>query len=343
MYKLSDNPKIDIAAEIKAMSGFLRDRWDNVENLEQLLQSIAEKARTNATHAFTEDAVTMYLYEKTAERRKVIESFSEDAVLLTFYDQPYLLLDSIRGQLYTLADNGKEMLYEEHSSALKAFRKLLTGDLAHLKKAQPKNLRKMTKHYHQDDEAWEKALDDEFEDKHAFKGANTETGAHGGFVFRVSLIYVVQTKDSHNETPISMLLAGAYGHFVDLYKHLNTQTILSDLDRLRPYLLATHPVFEMEFEPQNKLTKALNVLAREEWRGLGEGNPEQEYLECLAERKKQVPPTEEEKKARLVDAVGEIQALFKNALKPKSAKEKEQRRSKRAQEQQAVRDLLKSV
>lgn len=342
MYALKDVAHTEIAAEIAAMAEFLAARWNKVENVDALLGNIAKTAEQNAESAIDRNTLPTYLMEKLKQRRHVLESFAEKASTLTFYDQIYQLFQGLQRQVDKVHSNGDDALYEAYESTFKGFKKFLTApELSHLKKAQPKGFAAMTKHYCDDDEAWDKALEDEFTDRHAFKGATTPYDGSGGFVSRVSLISAVQENYRHNTSCIDMLIGGAYLHFVALFKHRNTQAILADLNVLEPQVQAKTPCFTLDFTPTHKLTRVLYALAREEGFDFAGEDPEKAYLAELAECQKQPSLTDDELKARKVDALAMLQSMMRNTLKPETAKQAKQREAEKARERQAVQDALK--
>ena len=344
MYKLKEAKHVNIATEIQAMVAFLSARWNNVDNVQTLFQLVADAAVKNTEGAIADYALTTHLHELRSRRREVMASFTEDSALLSFYDQVYLLCDSMSGAADKVHDAGKASMYDAYADTFKGFKSALKDEaIAHLKKAQPKGLRAMTKHYEEGDEAWTKALHDEFTDRNEFAGANTETGSDGGFVSLVSLISVVQQKHRHNTPLVEILLNAAYIHLVRVCVHNNTQAIIADLEQLSPLVEAKHPGFTVEFNPQHKLTKVLLTLARESWRGIETDDPEKDYLESVADRKAQKPLSPEEIAANRAAAFSEISAMFKKITKPESAKAAKERKEREVREQQQVRDLLKNV
>jgi hypothetical protein len=344
MYALKDVAQIDIAAEITAMAEFLSERWNQTANVESLLQLIAQVADKNADSAITRYDLPQYLREQMQKREDVLKSFSDDASMLRYYDQAYGLFESLNRQVDKVQRNGDDMLYDAYAPTFKSIKKALAApELSHLKKAQLKGLRAMMRHYAENDDAWDKALADEFTDKHAFRGADTGGATHGGFVHLASLIFVVQEKADDNTSPIDLLIRAAYVHFVELCKHNNTQAVVADLDALAPLVMAKNPVFTLDYAPAHKLTRVLYALAREDKLGLGGDNPEQEYLASVEERKNQKPLSEDELKARKANALAMLQGMMRNALKPETAKQAKAREARTAREQATVRGLLKSA
>jgi len=344
MYNLNEAKHVNLATEIQAMVEFLSARWNNVDNVQALFELIANAALKNTEGAIGDYVLTTHLHGLRTRRREVMASFTEDSALLSFYDQAYLLCDSMNGAADKVRDTSRATLYDVYADTFKGFKSALKDEaLAHLKRAQPKGLRAMTKHYEESDEAWEKALRDEFTDSQTFTGADTGTGSDGGFVSLVSLISVVQQKHRHNTPVVEILLSAAYNHLVRVCTHNNTQAVIADLEQLSPLVEAKHPVFKVELTPQHKLTKVLMTLARDSWRGIETDNPEKDYLESVADRKAQKPLSPEEVAANRAAAAAEISAMFKRVLKPESAKAAKARQAREAQEQQQVRDLLKNA
>lgn len=344
MYDIKKAFQFDINAEIAAMVEFLLTRWKGVENVEALLRVIAPLAEKNSQSAINDTELSIFLMDQERERAKALKSVDESGGMLKFYDQACQLLEGLERQVGKVYRHGNDRLYETYEPAMKSIKKALAApELAHLKKSQPLNLAKMMRHYHENDEAWDAALENEFDDRELFKGANTATGGQGGFVSAVSLIMVVQVKDTHNTAPIDQLIRGAYGHLVNVYRAVNGHAVLAELKKFFSQLDPKQPVFVVNFVPTHRLTKVLYSLAQENQRGLAKKNPEEEYLEAVAEHKTATPLSEEELKTRRANAAGLISKMLKSALKPETPKQAKAREARDERDRQAVDDILKSL
>lgn len=317
MYNPTKKMRISMAAEIRAMTAFVHARWSSVEDIQQLFTLIAKVAKEN-THGIIDDSDLLhYLQEKKNQRVDILDSVNKGVRFLRHYDQAYVLLDNLLSSSYSLAEK-KETLRSAYEPAMKQFSQALK-DFPRLKKAQPVGLRKMLANYEKGNEAWETALANEGSDRYDFKGADTATGCHGGFVYAASLIMIVQTKHMHNERPIDILIEGAYSHFISLYRTLNSKSIMFDVDQLNSALATEKPLFKLDFVPQKALTKALLASARENWDCLfGEDDPEKLYNLEVSELKKKKPLSKAESEAAIAATAKKISTMWSKALKSKS-------------------------
>jgi len=344
MYDIKKAFQFDINAEIAAMVEFLSTRWKSVENVEALLRVIAPLAEKNSQSAIQDSELSIFLMDQERAREKALKAVDESGGMLRFYDQACQLLEGLERQVGKVYRHGNDRLYETYEPAMKFIKKALaTPEMAPLKKAQPLQMTQMMRHYHENDDAWDAALENEFDDRQLFKGANTATGGQGGFVSAVSLIMVVQVKDTHNTAPIDQLIRGAYDHLVNVYRAVNGHAVLGELKKFFSQLDPKQPVFVLNFTPAHRLTKVLYSLAQENQRGMAEENPEEAYREAVAEHKTATPLSEEELKVRRAGAAGLISQMLKNALKPETPKQAKEREIRDARDRQAVDNILKSL
>jgi hypothetical protein len=344
MYDIKKAFQFDINAEVAAMVEFLSTRWESVDNVEALLKRIATAAEKNSRSAILDSELSIVLMDLERDRENALKLVDESGGMLKFYDQACLLLEGLQRQVGKVYRHGNDTLSNSYDAAIKGIKKALaTPELAQLKRAQPLNLAEMTEHYRENDEAWDAALDHEFDDRKLFKGANTATGGQGGFVSAVSLIMVVQVKDTHNTAPIDQLIRGAYEHFVNVFRAANAHAVLADVKQYCASLSPTQPVFVLNFTPEHSLTKVLYTLAQDSQRGLGKENPEAEYQEAVAEHKNATPLSEEELRTRRADAAGLISKMLKSALKPETPKQAKAREMRDARDRQMVDDIFKSL
>jgi hypothetical protein len=303
---------VDLANEIKLMAGFVSARWDNVEHVEALFQDLAQVAQKTAVDGLPDRAVTAYLYEKLEEREVILKQVDKSGGLLRYYDQPYLLLDNVRVKLHDYESAKRETRYDADCLAYKGFPKLVST-YPRMKKAQPTGLRAMLEHCRADNEIWDKALEDEYTDSHSFASALPRSGVD--FARDISLISVVQMVDHHSEPAVDLLVSSAYKHLARVVTNNNACEVIADLAKLEPGCKREEPVFELVFEPEHPITQALVQLAKQEWRGLGEDDPEQEYLAAVEDHKTRKPLTEEEKRANKAKAFEMVSSLWKASTK----------------------------
>lgn len=290
------NPEsIDLANEIKRMASFVSARWDKVEHVETLFHDLARMAQKSAVDGLPLVVLTSYLFEKARAREDILKQIDESRGLLRSYDQPYLLLDNMSMRVPDYEQAEREKRYTADCIAYKGFRKLITSEHAHMVEAQPKGLGTMIKHHLEDNEIWEKALDDEYLDSHSFVSALPRSGFD--FARDISLISIVQDVESHKDPAVDLLVSSAYKHLSQVVANNNACAVIADLARLEPDSQRFEPVFELEFEPAHHITKTLLQLARKEWRSLSQGNPEQEYRSAVEDHKARKPRTEEEERA----------------------------------------------
>jgi len=344
MYDIKKPFKFDIKTEICAMEQFLAPRWTNFKGISKLLEVIASVAENDARSAIADMELRRYLMDQRKARDSVLMSFDESSGMLRYYDQVAVLVEGLDHEVGKVQSHSNETLYKAYASAMKKFKKALAApDMAHLKKAKPVGLAEMTESHYKNDDAWDAALSDEFHSRGAFAGADTASASHGGFVSAVNLTMVVQILDNHHTAPIDQLIQGAYRHFVDVYRALNTHAVIADLDQLSSQIAAAKGIFEVQFAPTHKLTKVLWALAKAHNSELSSANPEQDYMEAVAERMAAKPLTEEERKARRAEAARMVSKMLKDALKPETTEQAKAREAERERDRQAVDTLLQSL
>lgn len=308
---------VDLANEIKQMASFVSARWENVGHVEALFRDLCLVAQKTAADGLPDLALTSALHEKLAEqlagRETVLREVDKSGGLLRFYDQPYLLLDNVRARLHDYESAKRESRYDADCAAYKGFPKLV-AKYPGMKKAQPAGLLAMLEHCRADNEIWDKALEDEYPDSHSFASGLPRSGVD--FARDISLVSVVQMVDHHNEPAVDLLVSSAYNHLARLVTNNNACEVIADLARLEPSCARVEPVFEVSFEPAHPITQALLELAKAEWRGLGEDNPEQEYLAAVEDHKTRKPLSEEEKRANKAKAFEMVKSLWNANTKP---------------------------
>lgn len=344
MYSIKQAFQFDVNAEIAAMVEFLSTRWKNVENVEALLRVIAQVAEKNAHSAIVDTELSIYLMEQEQARGKSLKLIDESGGMLRYYDQACLLMEGLQRQVRKVYAHGNESLYTSYDAAMKSIKKALAAPgLSKLRNAQPRGLEKMTQHYRENDKAWDIALENEFYERKTFNGADTAGATQGGFVSAVNLTMVVQVVEAHNTPPIDQLICGVYDHLVNIHRAANSHAVQADLAMAFSHVKPDEAVFVMNFVPTHKLTKVLYTLVQENQRELGKENPEQDYLNAVAERKAAKPLSEEELKVRRAEAARLVSSMLKSTLKSETSKQAKAREARQEQELNAVDGILKSL
>ena len=324
--------KIDPDIEINHLVEFVKKRWSDNGNLENIMRSawaMSEPLTKNFFdhYAFT-DFVTNWIDSRENSPKWKISD--EEKSLISTYDSIYSFAYNVlisSGKLHKIIS--EDFKYESTVNKMMTELRSQYDNTASFK---PLGWKELAKNYSDFDGYDEYVKKQEKIDKKEFKGANSNSATSGGFHYRVVLHNVMYDDKCQGRKPFETLVGALLAHRYFVSSHNNTLEIMEELEKVKnffeqdTYYTKIQNIStvkdNIEKLTDNKLIKAMNHL-KKEYRVL---NDEDFYAQIAqgAQNKKDynklTPEQKEERKEASNKMLHDIMTSVKNPSEEEIAK-----------------------
>lgn len=209
----------NLEQEQKAISDYIKSRWENVDNIEAIVEK-ASKIAFHDARAWFDDMEVFRSYEEEVNKENKHEKSAQ------FFLHSFMNSKNLKDQC--LGIDGK-WDYERKSSSAYAN---VISEFPQIQDARPVGWEEAKKNYNDFDGMEEYCKNQQSKDEEDFKGELFDHINAPQFFTWVALPYVLYDDLGQGRSAPKTLISGIYSHFLSFKAQENTLTLMSEIKRL---------------------------------------------------------------------------------------------------------------